>query len=114
MKNKIKLVGAAASLPLLDSMSRDELRDLAKAIGVPSGHDKADTIGNLATAIRDGKLHFKASCTLSTNPAQKGEPTKRMTYFGKNLRTYISGPGKGNETWITPANPMPGSPSHPW
>jgi hypothetical protein len=114
MKNKIVFATAAAALPLLDSMSRDELRELAKTIGVPTGKDKKNSIINLGQAIRDGKLHFKASCTLSVNPAKQGEPSQRVTYFGKNLRTYVSGPGKGNETWLTPQNAVKGSPSHPW
>ena len=90
MKSKIKFATSAAALPVLDSMSRDELRELAKAISVPTGHDKADSIRNLAAAIRNGMLHFKSSNTFSVNPAKQGTlPTQRVTYFGKNLRTFI-------------------------
>lgn len=110
MKTKIITSTAAASIPLFDTMSREELTQMAKTIGVPVGKSRMNTITNLTHAVREGKLHFKAHCTLSTNPAKQGESSKRITYFGKTLRTYVSGPGKGNETWITPDAAVPGSP----
>ena len=48
-------------------------------------------------------------CTVSFKPADGS--ASRVTYFGKTLRTYISGPGKGDETWLTPADAAPGSPA---
>ena len=111
MKTKLVTSPASASLALFATMSRDELRKLAKAVGVPTGHNRYDTERNLAHAVGDVKVHFKAHCTISTNPAKQGEPTQRKTFLGKTLRTYVSGPGKANETWITPDAPVDGSPS---
>ena len=114
MKSKIKFATAAAALPTFDVTSRTELRKLARSIGVPTGHNKADTIRNLTNAIREGKLHFKSCSTFSVNPAKQGEPTQRVTYLGVNLRTYLSGPGKGVSVWLTPDAPRNGSPMSPY
>jgi hypothetical protein len=109
MKNKVITASAMAADELLYSMSRLEINAVATAVGIKIGKSKSDTVANLHNAIREGKLHLKSHCTLSVNPAKQGEPTQRVTYFGKTLRTYVSGQGKGNETWITPANPVAGS-----
>ena len=109
MNAKVKTSKAAAASVLLASMTRDELRAVAASINVPRGKNTSDTIKNLEKAVADGKLHFKASCTLSFKPDDGS--ASRVTYFGKTLRTYVSGPGKGDETWLTPANAVSGSPA---
>lgn len=108
-KTAVKTSKAAVVAVLLSSMTRDELRAVATEIGVPRGKNAKDTAANLQKAVADGKLNFKASCTLSFKPEDGSAP--RKTYFGKTLRTYVSGPGKGDETWLTPANAVQGSPA---
>ena len=105
----VKTSKATVAAALLASMTRDELRAVATSINVPRGKNAKDTAANLSKAIADGKLHFKASCTLSFKPDDGS--ASRTTYFGKTLRTYVSGPGKGDETWLTPANAVGGSPA---
>lgn len=111
MKNKssVKTSGASNAHTLLTSMTRDELRAVASKINVPRGKSTKDTVANLEKAIADGKLHFKASCTLSFKPDDGS--AARVTYFGKTLRTYVSGPGKGDETWLKPEAAITGSPA---
>ena len=108
-KTAVKTSKAAVAAVLLSSMTRDELRAVATEIGVPRGKNASDTAKNLQQAVADGKLHFKASCTLSFKPADGS--ASRQTYFGKTLRTYVSGPGLGDQTWLTPANVTSGSPA---
>ncbi len=106
--NTPKTSPALVARPLLQSMTRDELRAVATSLNVKRGKNTSDTIKNLETAIAEGKAHVKAVCTISFKPADGS--ASRKTYFGKTLRTYVSGPGKGDETWLTPANAVSGSP----
>ena len=99
------------ALPVLETMSIEHLRGVAKAAGVKVGKSKKDTVANLAKAIDAGALHFKAGFTLSVNPAKPGEQSQRITYFGARFRTYLSGPGAENEVIITPDAPVHGSPA---
>ena len=96
--------------PVLETMSVEDLRGVAKAAGVKVGKSRKDTVANLTAAIDAGVLHFKSSVTFSTNPAKPGEPTQRMTHYAAVLRTYTSGPGDENKVLITPAAPVSGSP----
>ena len=95
--------------PLLTSMTRDELRAVATALNVPRGKNSKDTIANLETAIDAGKAQVKAVFTISFKPEDASAP--RLTHFGKTLRSYVSGPGSGDETWLVPANAVEGSPT---
>lgn len=107
--NTPKTSKATVAAALLASMTRDELRAVATKINVPRGKNAADTIKNLQQAVADGKLHFKGVCTLSFKPSDGS--ASRVTYFGKTLRTYVSGPGLGDNTWLTPAQAVSGSPA---
>lgn len=98
------------AVPVLATMSVEDLRGVAKAAGVKCGKSRKDTVANLTEAIDAGALHFKADVTLSVNPAKPGEPTQRKTYYAATFRTYTSGPGDENKVWITPAAPVNGSP----
>lgn len=109
MNSKVKTSPALVAAPLLNSMTRDELRAVATSLNIPRGKNAKDTIANLSKAIADGKAHVKAVCTISFKPADGS--ASRVTYFGKTLRTYVSGPGKGDETWLTPAAAVTGSPA---
>ena len=97
--------------PVIESMSVEHLRAVAKAAGVKIGKSRKNTVANLTAAIDAGVLHFKASVTFSTNPAKPGEQSKRVTHYAAVLRTYTSGPGDENKVLITPAAPVAGSPN---
>ena len=101
------------AVPVLSTMSTEDLRATAKAAGVKCGKSRKDTITNMTKAIDAGALHFKSQVTLSVNPAKPGESTQRKTLYGATLRTYKSGPGDENTVWLTPANAVSGSPSAP-
>lgn len=107
--SKIVTSKSTVASALLDNMTREELAATAKALGVTVGKSRANTIANLTKAVADGKAHVKLVCTISYKPADGS--AARVTYFGKTLRTYVSGPGKGNETWVNPANAVGGSPA---
>jgi hypothetical protein len=108
-KNIIKTSTAADTAPLFNSMTREELATLAKALGVKTGKSKKDTIGNLFTAVDTKQAQVKMVCTVSFKPADCS--ASRVTHFGKTLRTYVSGPGLGNNIWLMPANAVTGSPA---
>jgi len=109
--SKIVISNPATVAPLLNSMTRDELRAVATSLNVPRGKNAKDTITNLMKAVAANKVQVKMDCTISFKPADGSKG--RVTYFGKTLRTYVSGPGLGNFTYITPANPVEGSPAAP-
>ena len=108
MKNKIVTATPAAALHLFESMTREELAATAKSVGASVGKSRANTIANLTKAVAAGKANVKMVCTISFKPADGS--ASRVTYFGKTLRTYVSGPGKGDETWLTPVAAVTGSP----
>ena len=95
--------------PLFDSMSREELAATAKSLGVTVGKSRANTIANLTKAVAAGRAQIKMVCTVSFKPADGS--ASRVTYLGRTLRTYVSGPGKGDETWLNPAAAVTGSPA---
>lgn len=109
MSTKINTSKCTIAAPLFDSMTREELAELAKSLGLSVGKSKANTIANLNKAVTDNKAHVKMVCTVSFKPAD--DSASRVTYLGKTLRTYVSGPGQGNNTWLTPAAAVTGSPA---
>ena len=109
MKSKIATSKPTVAITLFESMTRDELRAVATSLNVPRGKNAKDTIANLTQAVADGKAQIKMVCTVSFKPADGS--ASRVTYFGKTLRTYVSGPGKGDEVWLTPAAAVSGSPA---
>lgn len=112
MKNKVATSKPVAANSLFESMTREELADTAKALGIPVGKSRANTIANLSKGIASNAVQVKCMFTLSFKPADGS--ALRKTVFGKTFRTYVSGPGKGNETWLTPAQATEGSPSGAW
>jgi hypothetical protein len=108
MNSKIVTSKPTVAAPLFDSMSREELAATAKSLGVTVGKSRANTIANLTKAVADGKAQIKMVCTVSFKPADGS--ASRVTYFGKTLRTYINGPGKGDEVWLSPSAAVTGSP----
>jgi histidyl-tRNA synthetase len=109
MKTKIATSNAAAVAPLFESMTREELAATAKALGVSVGKSRANTIANLNKAIAAQKAQVKAVYTVSFKPADGS--ASRVTFFGRTLRTYVSGPGLGNDTWLMPSAAVTGSPT---
>jgi hypothetical protein len=109
MNSKVVTSKPAAAAVLFDSMSREELAATAKSLGVSVGKSRANTIANLTKAVAAGKAQVKLVCTVSFKPADGS--ASRVTYLGRTLRTYVSGPGKGNETWLMPAAAVTGSPA---
>ena len=95
MKSKINILKAAIAAVVLNSMTRDDLRAVASAINVPRGKNASDTIANLTQAVEDGKLNCKLQTALTFKPADNSKD--RETFYVSTLRTYVSGPGKGNE-----------------
>jgi len=109
MNSKINTSKPTVAAPLFESMTREELASTAKSLGVSVGKSRANTIANLTKAVAAGKAQVKMVCTVSFKPADGS--ASRVTYFGKTLRTYVSGPGKGDETWLNPAAAVTGSPA---
>lgn len=70
----------------LHSMTRDQLRATARKLGVSVGHDKTDTVGNIANAISNNSARFTVQFTIrpNTDPAAKYAPA----VFSKKLRTH--------------------------
>lgn len=93
--NKINISAPLIASVVLASMTRDDLRAVATAINVPRGKDRKDTEANLLKAVKDGKLNCKLNTALTFKPADGS--AMRKTFYASTLRTYISGPGKGNE-----------------
>ena len=81
---------------LLGSMTRDELRGTAKALGINRGRDAADTASNISLAIRSGVAGLKAVASIVIPP--KGDVHYSRPVFIKKLRTY-----KGSKTLRSPA-----------
>ena len=93
-KNKKIMSKSNIASAALETASREELSILAKALNIAVGKSKASTLANLIKAGDEGKVHFKTQLTVSFK-AKDGE---RLTYFGKTLRNYTSGPGFADET----------------
>lgn len=93
--------------PVLDSMTEADLKATCKALGLKHGKTKKSAIAALSKAVDEGKAHFKCQASISFKP----EGGTRTTYYGTTLRTYVSGPGKGNDVWLTPAAAVSGSPA---
>jgi hypothetical protein len=87
MKN-IQSVSLAG--PLLASMTREELRSVAKVLNVPRGRSGKNTRYNLSQAIANGQAHIKIMGYIYA-PASKDSPpgSRGVTLaFIKKLSTY--------------------------
>jgi hypothetical protein len=71
-------------------MSRDALRNLAKAVGVKVGKSKAVTVSNLQAAADSGRLCVKAEITFARPPAPEDlrEYPFRAVLAKAKLRNY--------------------------
>ena len=89
-----KTLLVALATPILASMTREELRNVARSVNVPRGKNTQDTLANLKTAVADGKLHVK---TLGYVYSSTPEGERGSCIFIKKLRTY-----KANKTLFAP------------
>lgn len=79
----------------LATMSRNQLRATARRLGVKTGHDKADTIANIESAIANNTARFTVQFTLRSN----SDPTAKYApaVFSAKLRTH-----KPNKVLVQP------------
>lgn len=103
MKSNAKPNPKSNAMPaaLFATMSGDDLRATAKALGVKCGKSLKDTLANMVKAAKDGNVHVKSAWTISFKPADGQTP--RQTFYSATARNYISGPGKGNEVHFAPS-----------
>jgi hypothetical protein len=86
-KTKSSPIIIALITAALSNMTREDLRKVATVAEIPRGKDKPQTIANLAKAVDDGKLQFKALCTLQLPPSDTGTSYKKAVLIRK-LRSY--------------------------
>lgn len=85
---------------VLNSMTRNELRSLAKRINVPRGRNKKDTETNLEQAIYNDKAQFKAVVYIYALPVPPFAHGQIL--FVKKFRNY-----KPDKVIIPTANSLP-------
>jgi hypothetical protein len=85
----MKNIKPLQTFPVLNTMTRSELRRLAIHLGVRRGRNRSDTIRNLSDAITLGKARLKSVVTIETAPLP-GNPASYhgKTLFCKKFRTY--------------------------
>jgi len=71
---------------VLESMTRDEIRNLATHLGVKRGKDKKNTVQNILAAFRLGTARIKVFATISAAPA--AGTTYGKTLYVKKFRSY--------------------------
>ena len=74
-------MNTTSTLPLFESMTRKEIRNVAKIAGVPRGKNKGDTIQNMLKAIDQKKVFVKFVGTISVPGDEAG--TFRKPIFMK-------------------------------
>lgn len=79
----------------LGSMSRSQLRNTARRLGVRTGHDKADTIANIRTAIENNDARFTVQFTIRPNTDRTARYMPAV--FSAKLRTH-----KPNKVLVQP------------
>ena len=77
---------ALDAMPLLNSMTRDELRATASRFGISRGKSASNTKENLLSGITNGTIQFKSIGYLQTAPAASEAHGK--TLYCKKLRSY--------------------------
>ena len=91
----------------LESLTREQLRNLAARVNVPRGRDKKNTIANLARAISDGKLWYKSEVTIFTPPTTPSATWTRKALLRKKFRSYK--PDRVIQD-VLPFKPVPAAP----
>jgi hypothetical protein len=72
----------------LNSMTREELRAVAKELNIKSGKDKNTTIANLVTAFGNLESQFTIQFTIRKNPENPEWNTVGNAIYSKKLRTH--------------------------
>jgi hypothetical protein len=101
-QSKMLLVAIATSI--FASMTREELRTVARALGVPRGKSGKDTFANLQTAVAEGKCHVKTLGYIY-NANDKGE--RASCIFVKKVRTDKPAKTLFAQNAATPADVLP-------
>lgn len=83
--NADKSILDAATLATLNSMTRDELRALARRIGIKRGRNRVDTINNLLLAQSVNVMHAKVKVEFCPKP--ETPDSYRIPVFGKKFST---------------------------
>lgn len=78
-----KSILGAATLATLNSMTRDELRALARRIGIKRGRNRSDTINNLLLAQSANVMHAKVKVEFCPKPETPED--YRVPVFGKKF-----------------------------
>ncbi len=73
----------SATLATLQTMTRDELRTLAKRIGIKRGRNRNDTINNLILAQSSSVMHAKVRVEFCPKPENPDD--FRIPVFGKKF-----------------------------
>ena len=81
--NSDKSILQSATLATLNSMTRDELRALARRIGIKRGRNRVDTINNLLLAQSGGVMHTKVKVEFCPKPENPND--YRIPVFGKKF-----------------------------
>lgn len=74
---------SSATLNALTTMTRDELRLLAKRLGIKRGRNRNDTIANLHLAHTAGIMHTKIKVEFCPKPEKPED--YRIPVFGKKF-----------------------------
>ena len=75
-----------AQYATFNSMTRKELRQIAKDAGIPRGSNKKNTVANLVRGIADKKLRFSYSVTIATAPTETS--LFGLPVYKKNFRSF--------------------------
>lgn len=78
-----KSILQSATIATLNSMSRDEVRALAKRLGIKRGRNRVDTINNLVLAQSAGVMHTKVKVEFCPKPENPDD--YRVPVFGKKF-----------------------------
>lgn len=70
----------------LSTMTRGELRNVARRLNVPTGRNKIDSIINISSAIRNKTARFTIDFTIRDNPIPTA--TYANVIFRKKIRTH--------------------------
>ena len=105
MKSSKNIFNILSIPAVLATMSRDELRKVARAYNVPRGHNKSDTIANLQTAIENDTLRIRAEVSLKAKPVNGQVYGSRI--WTRKYRSYFTRSGQYDRTLLPVAVPAP-------
>ena len=103
----IKLSKLAMVGTLLSDFSRDELRHIARNLGLPTGRDRSDTLKVVHQAVLDNAVHFSAHVFLRTKRNwQNGKYNPNLGQWQEDLIQRRFRTHRPNKTyWLKPSVP---------